>query len=406
MSIHIPKSPSSRFNSASERGANAVPEYREPARQGRSKPGVGTGPMPQRRAAGHPADSATATDRRGPAPQKFAGHASAHARRPGAPPIVPLKPTVAQVLSSIPLHEVDRMTPMQVKQFTKLLGGRTLGVDPALLVRNWKLLRSQFKGPELQQLLLKKTAAVMKFLTTPALPKSPAAQVLAVFQLHEIDRMDPPRLKDLVAILGGHAPGKGPEVRAENWQRLRENFTEPELKQLLLNDTAGVVDFLTALPPPPKAGAAGAKADAGPKPDTGPQADAGPRPNAEPKPNAGPRPNAGAGRQEAPKFSAQVQQAPAAVPAAAGAKPIALAGMKREAAFQALKDRGMSHAQLQQMRQDFLDQVNHGSGASGDALSAKYQAFITDDLSQSGTLRSYAKLFVRPIPDEAAAGKA
>ncbi|GKS92135.1 hypothetical protein [Acidovorax sp. SUPP2539] len=388
MSIQFPKNPFSRFNSASERGANAVPEYREPARQGRSKPGVGAGPMPQRRAAGHPADSATATDRRGPAPQKFAGHASAHARRPGAPPIVPVKPTVAQVLSSIPLHEVDRMTPMQVKQFTKLLGGRTLGVDPALLARNWKLLRSQFKGPELQQLLLKKTADVMKFLTAPALPKSPAAQVLAVFQLHEIDRMDPPRLKDLVAILGGHAQGKGPEVRVENWQRLRENFTEPELKQLLLNDTAGVVDFLTALPPPPKAEAGGAKADAGPKPDNGP------------------RPNAGAGRQEAPKPSAKVQQAPAAVPAAPGAKPIALAGMKREAAFQALKDRGMSHVQLQQMRQDFLDQVNHGSGASGDALSAKYRAFITDDLSQSGTLRSYAKLFVRPIADEVAAGKA
>ncbi|GKT15640.1 hypothetical protein AVHY2522_08825 [Acidovorax sp. SUPP2522] len=400
MSIQFPKNLFSRFNSASERGANAVPEYREPARQGRSKPGAGTGPMPQRRAAGHPADSATATDRRGPAPQKFAGHASAHARRPGAPPIVPVKPTVAQVLSSIPLHEVDRMSPMQVKQFTKLLGGRTLGVDPALLARNWKLLCSQFKGPELQQLLLKKTADVMKFLTAPALPKSPAAQVLAVFQLHEIDRMDPPRLKDLVAILGGHAQGKGPEVRAENWQRLRENFTEPELKQLLLNDTAGVVDFLTALPPPPKADAGGAKADAGPKPDNGP------RPQAEPRPNPGPRPNAGAGRQEAPKPSAKVQQEPAAVPAAAGAKPIALAGMKREAAFQALKDRGMSHVQLQQMRQDFLDQVNHGSGASGDALSAKYRAFITDDLSQSGTLRSYAKLFVRPIADEASTGKA
>ncbi len=387
MSIQFPKSPFSRFNSASERGANAVPEHREPARQGRFKTGAGSGPLPQRRAAGQPADSAAATDRRGPAPQKFAGHASAHARRPGAPPIVPVKPTVAQVLSRIPLHEVDRMTPMQVKQFTKLLGGRTLGVDPALLVQNWKLLRNQFNGAELKQLLLKKTADVMKFLTAPALPKSPAAQVLAVFQFHEIDRMDAPRLKQLVAILGGHAPGKGPEVRAENWQRLREKFTEPQLKHLLLNNTADVVDFLTALPPPPKA-------DAGPKPSTGPQAD------------TGPRPNAGAGRQEAPQPPAKVQQEPAAVPAAAGTQPIALAGMKREAAFQALKDRGMSHAQLQQMRQDFLDQVNHGSGASGDALSAKYQAFITDDLSQSGTLRHYAKLFVRPIPDEAAAGKA
>lgn len=196
--------------------------------------------------------------------------------------------------------------------------------------------------------------------------------------------------------MGGHAPGKGPEARAENWQLLRQKFTEPELKHLLLNDTANVVEFLTALPPPPKAGA-GPKADAGPKPGPGPKAD------------SGPRPNAGAGRQEAPKPSAKVQQQqqqPAAVPAAAGTKPIALAGMKREAAFQALKDRGMSHVQLQQMRQDFLDQVNHGSGASGDALSAKYRAFITDDLSQSGTLRSYAKLFVRPIPDEAAAGKA
>lgn len=102
------------------------------------------------------------------------------------------------------------MTPVQVKQFTKLLGGKTFGVEPALLAQNWKLLRSQFNGAELQQLLLKKTADVMKFLTAPALPKSPAAQVLAVFQLHEIDRMDPPRLKELVAILGWPCPGQGP----------------------------------------------------------------------------------------------------------------------------------------------------------------------------------------------------
>lgn len=225
MSIQFPKSPFSRFNSASARGANAAPEHREPPRQSRFKAGGDAGPMPQRRAgaAGHPADSAAANDRRGPAPQNFAGRTSAQARRPGAPPTVPGNPTVAQVLSKIPLHEVDRMTPVQVKQFTKLLGGKTFGVEPALLAQNWKLLRSRFNGAELQQLLLKKTADVMKFLTAPALPKSPAAQVLAVFQLHEIDRMDPPRLKELVAILGGHAPGKGPEARAENWQLLRQN---------------------------------------------------------------------------------------------------------------------------------------------------------------------------------------
>ncbi|WP_415842266.1 hypothetical protein, partial [Paracidovorax anthurii] len=368
----------------------------------RSRPGMAQDHMPPRRTASAPAGSAQFTDRRGTTSGSRPGGSThgAQARKPdfqaGSAPDTP----AMKLLSKFQLNELDQMNDAQLQKVVDFLGAKDEGKTQAPLGRNWQRLRSAFNDQEVRKLLLKDTAQVVDFMLQPAqtssAPDAPAMKLLSKFQLSEIDQMNDAQLQKVVDFLGAKNEGKTQAPLGQNWQRLRSAFNDQEVRKLLLKDTAQVVDFMLQPAQDDKQGA-DPKPDPQPDPRAGtgrkPEPDPGTGPRSGARPSAQPRPNASAGgfRQEAPRTTAS---APKARPAPATPKPTSIVGMSRQAALQALKDRGMTGEKLQEMRNDVLDHIKNGNMASGTALSQKYKAVVTDDFSLSDVHKQYAKLFL------------
>lgn len=197
-----------------------------------------------------------------------------------------------------------------------------------------------------------------------AAPKlSAAAKLLGNFQIAELDAMSDAQLRQVVDFLGA-PPGAtlASAPLAANWQRLRREFNEADVRKLILGDAKQVVSFLLEPARPQQR-----------------------RPRPEPQRPQTARPS------QAPSAASSIP-AQGARPAL---RPISILGMDRQAALQALAARGMKPQQLEEMKEDFFRHVQHGNSSSGAALSEKYKAFVSDDFTSSAVYASYAKLLGR-----------
>jgi uncharacterized phage-associated protein len=299
-----------------------------------------------------------------------------------------------RLLSNFSIAEIDGMQHRHLAQVVEHLGAAASQIpSDAKLQANWHAFRVSChqQGLDPRQEMLHNPMNVAQFLINgpprrqsapPAPPPPPpgasgakpeaaspqqvqARKMLAVFKMSEIDKMGHEHLAQVVQNLGIPASQIPADAQlAANWKAFRrEAGNDHKAATKIIDDPGKIAAFLVNGPP---------------RRPSGPQAGAG-------------------GSIHQP---AAPETRPADKPAH---NPVAIVGMDRKEALQALKDRGMSTEMLQEMKQDMRKLVNNGDGAMAAELQKKYAPYIKDDLTNGDNHVHFAKMLMQVGRDAPAA---